>query len=1119
MSAMPKTAYAAKARFRRLLALSDAAYLLAVRVLGRREGAEDAVQQAYLDAWRHLQRSAPPQDERAWFLRAVANAAKMSVRGEARLKRREAAVRRERIVESPPDPELVAALRREVNRLEEPHRVAVSLCCEQGLSQREAALVLDLPESTVSLRVNTGLDRLRQALSRAGYAAAPAAVLGGLKFTAEAAPASVVRTASRVPVTSAPAPASGLAGLTAAWKVAAAFGLAVILAGGSALAVRGPGGAAPLPAAAPEPAPDPSSYGPVLDNNSLWRTFEARAYARVRTADGKLESRQVNWYWGGLFAKAVAPASTPPPPADWAGADFDDSCWPRYRLPLVGGCGAPRFNYETGLITVRGSFEVKDPTLVKDLKLSLAYYGGAAVHLNGKEVARGNLPGDKPDLEALAEDYPADAVTTSDGKALGGGDQKNKDRLALRERKLTDVKIPCASLRKGTNVLAIEIHAAATPEILFKLTQGIGMGGNSCGWPPIALLSARLTASPAAAVTPSLARPEGIQVWNCPPWQTVSVFDYGNPADRLRPMTISAARNSIFSGRLVISSGQAIKGLKVTVTDLAGEAGAKIPASAVRVRCAAPTVPALQTNYNWVPPDRFDGLPDAIPSEVPVNANKAGPPAGQNLAAGALAPLWVTVRVPKEAKPGTYEGTVSIAADGLTPTAVPLKLTVHDWVLPDPADFRTSVCGYELPESLAGYYNVPLWSDRHWELIGKSLALMAELNSRQVLVNLSVNWYGTDGVGGNQESEVRWIKQPDLPGEASAKTGGSPSTGSGPAGFKHDFSIFDKHLDAVAKSIGKPRPLRLNCWVSESGPFKNWGDEKTLRDYGGYVTTLDPATGKLDRMVQPCPGTEESLKFWKPVLDEIRKKVEARGWWDTTCVGHNHPYGPIHPPIVDVYRKIWSDGAWATTAHGVTIATTYPGTDKSLPPMRCISVESVWTVGAPTARGYRGLLDPKRPKAAWYGGRHGPVNIEPLDTIRWAHERHTLQGLDGTQFGADIFPRKGAGGRLDFEACNRGDLGPVAQGTTAILAPGADGPIVTERFEMFREGQELTEAVIFLERALQEKKISGELAERVNKFLAVRSDAMVRGWFGYTDLAVQDGKLLALAGEVAAAAK
>ena len=44
VSVMPQTAYAAKARFRRLLALSDAAYLLAIRVLGRREGAEDAVQ-------------------------------------------------------------------------------------------------------------------------------------------------------------------------------------------------------------------------------------------------------------------------------------------------------------------------------------------------------------------------------------------------------------------------------------------------------------------------------------------------------------------------------------------------------------------------------------------------------------------------------------------------------------------------------------------------------------------------------------------------------------------------------------------------------------------------------------------------------------------------------------------------------------------------------------------------------------------------------------------------------------------------------------------------------------------------------------------------------------------
>jgi hypothetical protein len=126
-----------------------------------------------------------------------------------------------------------------------------------------------------------------------------------------------------------------------------------------------------------------------------------------------------------------------------------------------------------------------------------------------------------------------------------------------------------------------------------------------------------------------------------------------------------------------------------------------------------------------------------------------------------------------------------------------------------------------------------------------------------------------------------------------------------------------------------------------------------------------------------------------------------------------------------------------------------------------------------------------------------------------------LQACDGAQLGADIFPCKGDGGRYGFEADARGGLGPSAEGTTAILAPGADGPIATERYEMFREGVELAEAILFLERALRDKKIGGDLEQRVDRCLKARSEAMARYWFGYTDAAEQDEKLLALAGEVA----
>ncbi|MEI6150039.1 MAG: glycoside hydrolase domain-containing protein, partial [bacterium] len=557
----------------------------------------------------------------------------------------------------------------------------------------------------------------------------------------------------------------------------------------------------------------------VLNNNSLWRHFEVQRCATVRTDDGKLETWDLQPLTGRKHTwPKVDPrpaASTAPstlPPADWAGLAMDDSAWPRVRLPrpIPGGRSIGRGDGmrpqsregATAAILLRGKFEVRNPAGVKSCRLSVDYVGGVVVTVNGKEVLRRHVPGDKPDLLALAEDYPKD-VFASDAC----------DRYAR------EISIPVALLRPGVNVLAIEVHAAPYSRAYVKMLEGADTGSF---WEPIGLFSAQMTVSPAAAVVANVARPTGIRVWNCAPYDTVSVFDYGDPCESLRPVAIHAARNSVFSGRLMVSSDQAIKGLQATVSDLTrlrksssssakrsssskarvenedddedeGIGGARLPASAIQVRYAVPVVtgappanassPAeLSGGRSSVAPHRFDGLLDAIPAEIPVSQAPAAPPETfrgrlerKEFMPGAVASLWFTVRVPREAQPGMYEGRVTISAQGLPPTNVPLRVNIGEWTLPDPKDFRTHNFAYNEPEVVAGLNGVPLWSDRHLELQGRSQALMVEAGSRQVFANLC------PGALANSEGLVRWIKQPD-------------------GSYTHDFTPFDKYLDMVAKS-------------------------------------------------------------------------------------------------------------------------------------------------------------------------------------------------------------------------------------------------------------------------------------------------------------------------------
>jgi hypothetical protein len=918
----------------------------------------------------------------------------------------------------------------------------------------------------------------------------------------------------------------GKHGLARVWS---ALGVVAIVAAGLT-GVPGAWAAEPTPAAGTN-----SDARVVLDNNSLWRHFLVSRCAYARGDDGKLVPWDIvplrssgNWTLWVNPVPAATTAPSPLPPAGWAGPDMDDSAWPRVRLPQPTPTFVPQIGYHTrpqrreggtAALFLRGKFEVKDPAQVKSCSLSLDYWGGVVVYVNGKEAVRGHVTGDKPDSLALADDYPVEAFTTPQGKLLGIADDKNKERLALRDRNLREVSIPSALLRKGMNVLAIEVHTAPT---YFKGTRW----GDPDILPTIGLLNARLTVSPAGAV-PTLpeggtsgARPRGIQVWNCAAYDTVTAFDYGDPFAPLRPIEIRAARNSVFSGRLMVGSDQPIQGLKATVSDLTqAGGGGKLPASAVRIRYAAPVMagaPSSNANAStrthnqiivltggksYLAPHRFDGLLDVIPAEIPVI--QAPRPTEKffnqavdrkSLVAGAVAPLWFTVRVPADVGPGVYEGKVTITAAGLAPTNVPLRVSVCDWVMPEPKDFRARNLASHSTEAVAQHYEVPLWSDKHFELMGLSRALMAEVGSRQVCAAL-----GAD-ITSQEPGLIRWIKQPD-------------------GSYKHDFTAFDKYLDMVAKSIGKPRPLRLDCWQMVGWTTKG----------SGKVAQLDPVTGKIENIPQPEPSSEESVIFWKPVLDEVLKKVKARGWMDETTLGLVVFHGGPPENIATLAKKLWPDAVWAVLSHegGGCLnradnpswtgdAKTRGWPDPGDPWIKVVYGSTIYGFGHPKVRGYRQLFEP-RPGVSCNAYRMVWNDNAPLADMRRVQEDVFMSGHDGvSDFGVDYFGFKGPDGRYRNPPAPDYPCGPGLS-IMALLYPGPDGPVATERYEIFREGVELAEALIFIERAIQEKKLSPELQQKAEKALEARSQAFIMNWFTIRDMpgVEEDAKLLDLAGEVA----
>jgi RNA polymerase sigma-70 factor (ECF subfamily) len=247
---------------RGLLALSAPAYRLALRLAGSPEDAEDVVQQAYLSAIRQLRDGARVIELRAWFLRAVANLARLQARGEIHRRRREEAVQRTKEFRAERDVELASALRQAFEQLDEEYRLPVALCCEEGLSHREAADILDMPKRTLSRRVEEGLELLRKSLARAGYAAAPAAIIGGLNQSAPPVPATLTAAIEKIVSGEIVPHGTGAAALSAAKGGMAKKVLAGVVLAGALAGIMGLIGhigpmSSPPPTAAPAPAGQP----------------------------------------------------------------------------------------------------------------------------------------------------------------------------------------------------------------------------------------------------------------------------------------------------------------------------------------------------------------------------------------------------------------------------------------------------------------------------------------------------------------------------------------------------------------------------------------------------------------------------------------------------------------------------------------------------------------------------------------------------------------------------------------------------------------------------------------------------------------------------------------------
>ena len=572
----------------------------------------------------------------------------------------------------------------------------------------------------------------------------------------------------------------------------------------------------------------------------------------------------------------------------------------------------------------------------------------------------------------------------------------------------------------------------------------------------------------------------GVPVWTCD-IITDEMSTSTNLERTLKPIHLVGARNGSYSAKVVVESTGPITDVKTSVSALIGKlGGSSIPASNVQLRYGK----AWDIRNQYTCPSGADILLESPPPEVAIDTRLHR----------AVLPVWVTVKVPKDAKAGVYAGHVTVQGDD-----VPLNLDVQNWTLPDTQAYRTFCDFVESPDSLAVEYNVPLWSEKHWKMIDRAFQLISSCGGSTLYIPLIIRTNF-----GNEESMVRWVSR-------------------GKNQYDYDYTVMDRYLDSAIKNMGKPKLVVFYVWdVCMSADALKKGaatfvadggksiieSREALLGKGPRVTAWNPATKATSVLTLPRYESAESRELWGPLFVEIRKRMEKRGLDKAMMLGLMPDLWP-NKEEVTFWKSIAGDLPWAIHGHAGA------RDDLNLGNKGLYKIADIGYAAFVYDLIYNVNLD----KGRMYGWRQ--------PSLLSCYERGGLMNLASTLEMREVPAFAITGGQ---RGCGRlgAEYWPVMRNSKGVrsgpiyarypennwrnldicdwfLAPGPDGPVATARLESLREGLQVCEARIFLEDALldQAKKaaIGSDLAKRCQDALDEHHRAMWKtAWNNDEDL-------------------
>ncbi|HEX6971719.1 MAG TPA: glycoside hydrolase domain-containing protein, partial [Limnochordia bacterium] len=304
----------------------------------------------------------------------------------------------------------------------------------------------------------------------------------------------------------------------------------------------------------------------------------------------------------------------------------------------------------------------------------------------------------------------------------------------------------------------------------------------------------------------------------------IKVFEDATPPEAAGPVVIEAARGETASGQAVLFSPTIhLMGARLEATPLVPEAGGSAAELAPPQLRFVGFVPVRQNTRGTPEEHLVRAAPALFPDPLLDHPSL-------HLRKGRAQPIWITVEVPPDARPGRYRGRVGIRTRDGQVSGIDCLLDVHAARVP--AGRRLRVTNWFSLSAIARYHGLEQFSEPFWEMLDRYARLMGEHRQNTVITPLFQ------------------LIRPYPDGDRIAL----------------DFSRFDRYVSLFERH-GVAALIEGGHLGGRRG---GWNE--------GFSLTIWELTDGTVRTARVAPESAEADRFLAWFLPSLRTHLAARGW-------------------------------------------------------------------------------------------------------------------------------------------------------------------------------------------------------------------------------------------------